>query len=103
MHPYITETPLRIHLRNQLARLERVISGSDQPWSVASARRYHSRVRHYAECEPDQALVDLAGSFGANGIGPAIDDVCRHMEQAVGFEREASTGLIHCGEDRRAA
>lgn len=88
-HPYITETPLRLHLRAQLTRLERVISGSDQPWSVAQARRYQSRVRHLIVGETDMALVALQGSFGPNGIGPAIDDVCRHMERAASVDGEA--------------
>lgn len=88
-HPFITETPLRAHLRAQLARLERVIGGSDQPWSVAQARRYQSRVRHYVETETDQALVDLQGTFGPNGFGPAIDDICRHMERAASVDGEA--------------
>lgn len=87
-HPFITETPLRKLLRGQLARLERVINGSSQPWSVAQARRYQSRVRHLIVNETDMALEALEGTFGQNGFAPAIDDICRHIERAVSVDGE---------------
>lgn len=79
-HPFTTETPLRHKLRGQLARLNRVIAESDRSWRVAEALRHARRISHYLE-QPDMALRDSRGLFGANGIGPAIDDVCRHVER----------------------
>ena len=78
-HPFITETPLRKLLRGQLARLNGVIAHSDRPYRVAQAHRYAGRVSYWLE-QPDGALECSRGQFGENGWGPAIDDVCRHVE-----------------------
>jgi len=81
-HPYISETPLRIFLRGQQARLERVIAESDQPWSVEQAKRHAIRFRHLVENETDMALEILAPGAGQPGNRDAIDDICRHVEAA---------------------
>jgi len=80
-HPFITETPLRLLLRDQLARLNRVISESDRPDRVAHAHRYATRVSHYIDNETDMSLDILQGKFGQNGWAPAIDDICRDVER----------------------
>jgi hypothetical protein len=80
-HRYITNTPLRLMLRDQLARLNRVIAESDRPDRVAHAHRYAVRVSRYIDSQTDDALEILRGKFGQNGWSPAIEDICRHVER----------------------
>lgn len=77
--PLHTSTPTRQLLLSQLARLNRVIAESDQPWRVAQAHSYAARVSVYLE-QPDGALDAVRGKFGANGWAPAIQEIARHME-----------------------
>ncbi len=87
-HPFITETPTRQFLRNQVARLTRVIAQSDQPERVTMARRYAARCNRLIATETDWALDVLRGEFGVNGWGAAVDDICRHVESGAVMDGE---------------
>lgn len=96
-HPYINPTPLRVHLSGQLARLVRVIEGSDHACRVSEATRHASKLRRWIECETDIALtlkpvpqVDLQ-----------VEDICRHIERAeavVRFTERAPCGFYRDAE-----
>jgi len=76
-HPYITETPLRISLREQLARLVRVVDNSDQPWRVEEATRHAAKLRRWVECETDIALTLKP----VEQVLLQVEDICRHLER----------------------
>ena len=83
-HPFITETPLRVKLRAQLARLERVIVESDQPWRVAEAERHARTLTRWIECETDFALTLKP----IDHFGLKVDDICRQVERVAAFDGE---------------
>lgn len=67
-------------LSDQKARLEHVIAENALVTTTNRAKRYLAKVEWWL-AQPAAAIELAPQHMGPNGLGPAIDDVCREAEQ----------------------
>lgn len=85
-------------LASQHAKLSAVLASPAPPEVRSLARRYLAKVRHW-QAEPEAARVIALGLLGKNGLGPAVDDVCRQ----AAFHASRVEAAVHSDVKRVAA